>query len=156
MNLITINTQKISGALFSEKNGKEITVAKGEKSPVIMTGYIGADETKSDDGSYRATAYGRIQVEAAKHEDRLVLAVSGGLRGVLFKAKEGAKYEYSGVLDDGEYEYPIFGRKVNGERGAFISLSSMERKKREAKGGKPAQASAKPAEDFDDADLIPF
>jgi hypothetical protein len=164
MNFITINTNTISGALFNEKTGREIAVAKGEKSPVIMTGYIGAGETKGDDGKYAPTAFGRLPMEAAKHQDRLVLSISGGLRGVLFKAKEGAKYDYSGVVEDGQHEYPIFGRKVSGERGTFISLSSMERRKREATGestgeatgGKPAQAS-KPANDFSDMDEdLPF
>ena len=156
MNFITINTEKIGGALFAEKTGKEISVAKGQKAPVIMTGYIGANEEKDGDG-YKPTAFGRLQVEAAKHEDRLVLAISGGLRGVLFKEEKNAdKYQYSGVVEDGDTEYPVFGRQVKGERGTFISLSSAEKRAKKDKGTKTASKQAPtPSHDFEDDD-VPF
>ena len=156
--LITINTDKISGALFTEKTGKQVPVAKGVKADVIMTGYIGANEVKNDDGEYRATAFGRLPVEAAIHDDRMILSIAGGLRGVLFKAtKDGVEYDYSGNIEAGDgNEYPIFGRKVKGRQGTFISISSLEkqpRKERDNKAGKPA-APAPTQEDF--SDDIPF
>ncbi len=152
---VTINTEKITGALFADKNGREITVARGVKAPVVMTGFIGANEVKGEDGEYRPTAFGRLPVEAAQHDGRLVLSVAGGLRGVLFKAdKEGAKYDYSGNIEAGDgTRFPIFGSRKKGPNGTFVSLYSLERetpKEKDAKDKPPA-----PADEADDGDL-PF
>lgn len=165
MNLITINTKAISGALFNDKPAdRNLFVGKGEKSPVIMTGYVGANEVEGEDGEYTATAYGRLQLEAALagtgDKQRLVLSIAGGaLRGVLFKAKEGAKFDYQGNIEAGDgLEYPVFGRKVKGERGTFISLSSMDKEKREERDngkGSHSNASAKPDAGMPDDD-VPF
>ncbi|AJW47690.1 MULTISPECIES: hypothetical protein [Ralstonia] len=141
MSLITINTKQVSGALFNEKNGRELFVARNTKSPVIMTGYVGAGEVKGEDGKYSPTEYGRLTMEAALagegDNSRLVLSIGGGaLRGVLFRAKkDGVNYDYQGMIEDGNgFEYPVFGRKIDGERGQFIALSSMDKAKREENG----------------------
>lgn len=167
MSLITINTKQVSGALFNDKNGRELFVARNTKAPVIMTGYVGAGEVKGEDGKYSPTEYGRLSMEASLAGEgdntRLVLSIGGGaLRGVLFRAKkEGVNYDYQGMIEDGSgLEYPVFGRKIDGERGQFIALSSMDKEKREENGnGGNGQSSARKEREAVPADAdtdLPF
>lgn len=160
--LIQINTAQVKGAIFNSKSDREISVAKNEKAKVVMTGFIGAGEIK-EGNDYKPTAFGRLPVEAALagkgESQRLVLQVAGGLRGVLFKAADGKEFDYNGNLEDGNgNEYPLFGRKVKGEQGVFISLSSMDKKKADQRGG---NSQSKPQSGYgggldDMSDDVPF
>lgn len=159
MSFISINSKQVSGALFPEKSDRELYVAKGQKSPVIMTGYLASGQVKGEDGEYHYTEYGRLPIEAAKaSEDRLVLSVAGGaLRGVLFKSKEGQKFDYSGNIEAGDgMKYAIFGRKVKGERGTFISISSADKEPMEDSGKKSSKSKEPDNHPVIEDDDVPF
>lgn len=162
MNFVQISVPAIQGALFTEKGERTIKVY-GKESPVVMTGSIAATDKKDGD-RYVPTAYGRLNVQAAKAQSRegkeyLFLLIEGGLQGRLTKA-EGKDYDYIGSIDaGGDEEFTVFGRKRKSEGGlTFISLNSADRKKKEAAPAKSstgaAAASAPATEDaYDD---VPF
>lgn len=163
MSIISFTVATISGSLSkAEKAGDEIYVGKGKKAAVVLDGYIGAPRVKGDDGVYKASAYGRLPVQAAitgeGDNQRYVLEIAGGLRGVLFKANEKKgdnSPDYTGNIDlDDDNVLPLFGRKISSENGDFISLSSAQAEPRKNGNGGQQQSHSAPADAFDDS--IPF
>lgn len=164
MSIIKFTVATVSGALNkAPANSGEINVGKDKKATVALVGYIGAPREKQSDGSYKSTAYGRLSVKAAIAGDgeakRYVLEIEGGLRGVLFPAKnkkDEKAPDYNGNIDLGDgTEMGLFGRKQHSENGDFISLSSTEAKAKQEAKGKGGSKSA-PAPSFDDDGDIPF
>lgn len=163
MSLINFAVKTVSGSMSKVKASSDtIRVSKTEEAPVVMEGYIGGPRTKGEDGKYRASVYGRLPLQAAvvesKGKNRYVLEIAGGLRGVLFPVKEQKEGgpDYSGNIDLGNgKEMPLFGRKVQTEQGAFISLSSGEARDAENKNG-DSSAPANQGHGFDSDDDIPF
>jgi hypothetical protein len=161
MSIISFTVATISGSLSkAEKAGDEIYVGKGKKAAVVLDGYIGAPRVKGDDGVYKATAYGRLPVQAAitgeGASQRYVLEIAGGLRGVLFKAekKNENSPDYTGNIDlDDDNVLPLFGRKISSENGDFISLSSAQVEPRKNGNGGQQHSQSAPADLDND---IPF
>lgn len=168
MNLINrLSVETVSGAL-NPVNGstEEVFVGKGQKAKVVMQGYIGGPQEKGDDGKYHSTVYGRLPVKAGvagtNGNQRYVLDIAGGLRGVLFKAKEkknDKSPDYAGNIDFGDQIMPLFGRKITTQTGSFISLSSMKLEAKKDSGhsaGQPAAAAPAQAPEDDFGDDVPF
>lgn len=163
MSIIKFSVKTVSGAL-NPVNGDagEIGVSKNEKAKVVMTGYVGAPRVQQADGTYKSSAFGRLPVQAAitgeGDKKRYVIEIAGGLRGVLFPAKnkkDEKSPDYTGNIDLGDgTEMALFGRKVSSESGNFISLSSGEAKAKEdhGNGGKTAASH----ESFESDSDIPF
>lgn len=143
MSIVKLSCATISGAInFVTDSNEEIRISKDNKAQVIAEGYIGAGRVEKTPGSgdYVASAFGRLPLKAAvagakgTPSFRLVLDVAGGLRGVLFvndKKEKESDPDYTGRLEVDDLEYPLFGRKVGGQSGEFISLNSLEAKPRQ-------------------------
>lgn len=173
MSIIKFAVKTVSGSLESVQSSEEISVGKDAKAKVVLAGYIGGPREKGEDGKYHSTVYGRLPVKGAiagtGDNQRYVLDIAGGLRGVLFKAREkktDKSPDYTGNIElDRETVMPLFGRIVKTQDGEFISLSSMEAEPKKQSGSQqsqqaPAQRQAprqapQPAPDFEDDD-IPF
>lgn len=162
MSIINFSVKSLGGALNKVNSSAQISVSRDQKANVVMEGYIGAGRIKNDDGKYVASGYGRLPVQAALtgegDKQRLVLEIAGGLRGVLFKntkKKDDNDPDYTGRLESDDFEYGLFGRKVNSEAGEFISLSSTDAKPREQRGTQNSSSSQQnhPA---DDDGSVPF
>jgi hypothetical protein len=134
MSIISFTCKTLGGAL-NPVNGpvEKIRVSRDEEAEVILSGFIGAGRIKKGD-DYVPEAFGRLTCKAALvgtgAKQRYYLDIAGGLRGVLFKNNEkgdNAKApDYVGNVEVGDMVYPLYGRKIQGENGHFIGLSSGE------------------------------
>lgn len=163
MSIIAFTTKTVAGSMSKVQTSAKIRVSKSEEAQVVLSGYIGAPRVKQGDGQYKASAYGRLPLQAALtgtgDKQRYVLEIAGGLRGVLFKAKQSGENspDYMGNIDlGGGMEMALFGRKVSNDGGDFISLSSGEAKPAQPRGNGGSQQSEQHAPDFSDDDGIPF
>jgi len=165
MAIVKILTAGLSGAMEAVKGtAGTMNVGKGVKETVVMTGYLGAPREKGSDGEYKASAFGRLPIQAALtgegDKKRYVIDIAGGLRGVLFKKKnkkEDKDPDYTGSVDLGDgTELGLFGRTVKGENGTFISLSTTsEPKARQNQNGGHSAPAPVDNGGFEDDD-IPF
>lgn len=168
MSIIKFTVPTVGGAMNPVKgDAGEIRVGKDQKSKVSFEGYLGAPREKGDDGKYHnSKTFGRLSLKAAiadakdPKKQRYVLEIEGGLRGVLFPAKnkkDEKSPDYNGNIDLGDgTEMPLFGRKVHVESGDFISLSSGEAKAKETRGNAQHAAAAPADDDFAADSDIPF
>ena len=162
MSIITFTTNTISGALNKANSTDEISIGRGNKAKVIMTGYIGAPREKDENGEYRSTAFGRLPVQAAiageGDKQRYVLDIAGGLRGVLFRNPKSGENspDYVGNIElSNAEEMTLYGRKVSTQNGDFISLSSSEAKPKPNGNSNGSQSAPASDDGFNSSD-IPF